>query len=51
MVRSPLIWLGEPDPVASIDTTQAEDPELADLLELGELWRGELRLLPECPPC
>jgi putative DNA primase/helicase len=51
MVRSPLIWLGEPDPVASIDTTQAEDPELADLRELGEWWRGELRLLPECPPC
>jgi len=44
MVRSPLIWLGEPDPVASIDTTQAEDPELAEVRELGEWWRGELKL-------
>ena len=44
MVRSPLIWLGEPDPVASIDTTQAEDPELADLRELGEWWLDELKL-------
>jgi hypothetical protein len=44
MVRSPLIWLGEPDPVASVDTTQAEDPELADIRELFEWWRDELRL-------
>jgi hypothetical protein len=44
MVRSPLVWLGEPDPVASVDTTQAEDPELADLRELGEWWLGELKL-------
>src|SRR5215467_12479635 len=44
MVRSPLVWLGEPDPVASVDMTQAEDPELAELRELGEWWRGELKL-------
>ena len=44
MVRSPLVWLGEPDPIASIDTTQAEDPELTDLRELGEWWLDELRL-------
>src|SRR6516164_1893022 len=44
MVRSPLVWLGEPDPVASVDITQAEDPELAELRELGEWWRGELKL-------
>jgi hypothetical protein len=44
MVRAPLIWLGEPDPVASIDKTQAEDPELADVRELGEWWLGELML-------
>jgi putative DNA primase/helicase len=44
MVRSPLVWLGEPDPVASIDKTQAEDAELAELRELGEWWRGELKL-------
>ena len=44
MVRSPLIWLGEPDPVASVDTTQAEDSELADLREVVEQWRDELKL-------
>jgi hypothetical protein len=38
MVRSPLVWLGEPDPVASVDTSQAEDPELADIRELFDLW-------------
>jgi bifunctional DNA primase/polymerase-like protein len=41
MVRSPLVWLGEPDPVASIDATQAEDPELADLRELFDRCLGE----------
>jgi hypothetical protein len=44
MVRSPLIWLGEPDPVASVDMSQAEDPELADLRELVDLWLGDLKL-------
>jgi putative DNA primase/helicase len=47
MVRSPLIWLGEPDPVASVDTSQAEDPELAELRELLEWWRDTLNLEPE----
>jgi hypothetical protein len=41
MVRSPLVWLGEPDPVASIDTTQAEDSELADLREFIDQWLNE----------
>jgi hypothetical protein len=43
MVRSPLIWLGEPDPVASIDTTQAEDSELADIRELFNLCVAEFK--------
>ena len=30
--------------MASVDATQAEDSELAELRELGEWWRGELRL-------
>jgi hypothetical protein len=38
MVRSPLVWLGEPDPVRSMDKTRAEDPELSDLRELFDLW-------------
>jgi bifunctional DNA primase/polymerase-like protein len=44
MVRSPLVWLEEPDPVASVDKTQTEDPELAELREWFELWLGEFRL-------
>ena len=43
MVRSPLVWLGEPDPVASVDATQAEDPELADIRELFNLCVDEFR--------
>jgi hypothetical protein len=38
MVRSPLICLGEPDPVASMDKTREEDPELSDIRELFGLW-------------
>jgi putative DNA primase/helicase len=38
MVRSPLVWLGEPDPVASMETVRGEDPELADIREFFELW-------------
>src|SRR5262249_43526256 len=46
MVRSPLVWLEEPDPVASVDKTQAEDPELANIREWFELWLGEFSLDP-----
>jgi hypothetical protein len=34
MVRAPLIWLGEADPVASMETAREEDPELAAIREL-----------------
>ena len=44
MVRSPLVWLGEPDPVESTDAIRAEDTDLADLGELIELWVSELRV-------
>jgi putative DNA primase/helicase len=44
VVRSPLVWLGEPDPVASVDATLIEDPELADIRELFDRWLDELRL-------
>ena len=43
MVRNSLVWLGEPDPVASVDATQAEDPELADIRELFNLCVDEFR--------
>lgn len=44
MVRSPLVWLGEPDPVASVDKTRADDPELTELREWFILWLAEFRL-------
>src|SRR5215472_15493511 len=39
MVRSPLIWLGEPDPVSSMDEIRKEDPELATIGEFFQLWQ------------
>jgi hypothetical protein len=38
MVRSPLVWLGEADPVASVDWIRAEDPELSTIREFFDLW-------------
>jgi putative DNA primase/helicase len=38
MVRSPLVWLGMPDPVVSMETTRAEDPVLAEMREFFDLW-------------
>jgi len=37
-VRAPLIWLGEADPVASMDALRGEDPELASIRELFAHW-------------
>jgi hypothetical protein len=34
MVRSPLVRLGEPDPIVSMETIRAEDPELSNIREL-----------------
>ena len=38
MVRSPLVWLGEPDPTKSIDEIRDEDTELTNIREFFELW-------------
>jgi putative DNA primase/helicase len=38
MVRSPLVWLGEPDPIKSMDDLREEDYELANIRELFEVW-------------
>jgi hypothetical protein len=38
MVRSPLVWLGMPDPAVSIETARAEDTVLTDLQEFFDLW-------------
>jgi putative DNA primase/helicase len=44
MVRSPLVWLGEPDPIASIDSAREEDPELTEIREFFDLWLAYLDL-------
>ena len=44
MVRSPLVWLGHADPVASMETAREEDPELSAIRELFEHWREHLHL-------
>jgi hypothetical protein len=38
MVRSPLMWLGEPDPTRSIDEIREEDVELTNIREFVGLW-------------
>jgi hypothetical protein len=38
MVRSPLIWLGEPDPVLSMESSRDEDEELNIVREFFVLW-------------
>jgi Bifunctional DNA primase/polymerase, N-terminal len=43
MVRSPLVWLGEPDPITSVDKTHEEDTELADLRGLFNLCVSEFK--------
>jgi hypothetical protein len=42
MVRAPLIWLGEADPVDSMETARDEDPELTSIRELFGHWRDQL---------
>jgi putative DNA primase/helicase len=43
-VRSPLIWLGEADPIASMETARGQDPELMSIRELFGHWRTEMTL-------
>jgi RepB DNA-primase from phage plasmid len=38
MVRSPLMWLGEPDPVVSMEESREEDAELTAIREFFALW-------------
>ncbi|SFM97961.1 PriCT-2 domain-containing protein [Methylobacterium pseudosasicola] len=44
MVRAPLIWLNQADPVASMETAREEDPELSAIRELFGQWREHLSL-------
>lgn len=41
-VRSALIWLGEADPAASMETARDEDPELLEIRSLLAHWREYL---------
>lgn len=41
-VRSALVWLGEADPVASMETTRAENPKLVAIRELFVHWQEHL---------
>jgi hypothetical protein len=38
MVRSPLVWLGEPDPIKTMEEAREEDWDLANIRELFTLW-------------
>jgi putative DNA primase/helicase len=38
MLRSPLVWLGELDPIASMDAARSEDSVLAEIRELFGFW-------------
>jgi putative DNA primase/helicase len=44
VVREPLIWLGEPDPVESMEQAREDDPERSAARELIELWRDKLEV-------
>ena len=43
-VRAPLIWLGQPDPCASMEKAREEDPELSAIRELFGHWQEHLSL-------
>ena len=40
MVRSPLVWLGELDPIASMDAAREEDEVLSSIHEYFNLWES-----------
>jgi len=40
-VRSALVWLGEADPVKSMDLSKAEDPETAGLRTMLTEWKAK----------
>jgi hypothetical protein len=44
-VRAALIWLGEADPIESMETAREEDPDLA---AIRELFDHLIKLVPEC---
>lgn len=48
MVRAPLMWLGEADPVKSNETVREEDPELTAIREVFSYWEQTLGINSTC---
>lgn len=46
LCRQSLLWLGVPDPTASIFESMAEDPDRETLLRLLEAWQGAFGKIP-----
>jgi hypothetical protein len=44
LVRSPLVWLGETDPIGSVETIRQDDAVLADIAEFFGAWETRLKL-------
>ena len=44
-VREPLVWLGYPDPVASMEEVRKNDPERNAVIALVEQWIAHLKVL------
>jgi len=44
VVRSPLVWLGRADPVATMEETRVEDPRQEARLAIFEAWKSEIGL-------
>jgi hypothetical protein len=44
LVRSPLVWLGEPDPVDSVEEIRKDDVTLSEIFEFFSLWDAHLRI-------
>ena len=41
-VRSALVWLGQEDPIKSMESAKAEDPERTELMDMQEAWQSAL---------
>jgi putative DNA primase/helicase len=51
MVRGPLMWLGEPDPVASMEEMREEDAELTNIREFFVLWPAYMKMSTPLASC
>jgi putative DNA primase/helicase len=49
-VRDPLIWLGEADPVDTMEHVRREDPRLSALSSVLEQWETAIGSAPEAKP-